>query len=568
MAGAPDESDREKEKFPNFSDLDDTVSHILYGVANEGKGKVAESLLVDIERDLMVQSRECLFKHAVERYKEELRSVNIQESPDLYAKRRTGEKATISLSNDIVDLYVYAGNLVDTFPKAILGNAGKYIEFKRPTAQKTTGELDSVGIQRRLAEMASKLSEQCEQVKTMQKDIESIKESYEKRIKSLEVELGKAKKAVQDIAEMCRPADKKTSDNARTEQVKTRDTNVSVSADTNPHVQGQQLVVKLPELPVSKSCAELTMDIVNDQRKQQKQQSAANPVNTTNGNTCVQTSHKGAPNSSSDTPRQLPVSGQTHTGAPPERPAAMVAHSANSLVEYPVLGSCASPDVLKSYTAAERDGQQWTKVTYAKSRRSPGKQETPLRGANRASPSSPRLRGVKHEKTVTIYAKNIAREDMENDDAVKAKVRKYVKKKRDVRIVSIQVVRNKFCDDTVGCKLCIPANAMDYLLAPGFWPDDVQCREWSRRPPNGRGQRSQRGRQDRRDTRDYSDVDNGERGYATDELSFEFDKQLYDEQHNEWAFGMLDHEHGCEPRDCREEDGDVREHRVDYHEEN
>ena len=135
MAGGPNGADfNERDNFPNFRDLEDTVSHILYGVLHEGRNKVVDVLSVDIERDLLVETRDLLFRHAVERYKGQLREANIHEQPDLSAKRRTGEKAMASLSGDVVDLYLFAGGFVDVFPKAVLGNAGKYIDFKAPVA--------------------------------------------------------------------------------------------------------------------------------------------------------------------------------------------------------------------------------------------------------------------------------------------------------------------------------------------------------------------------------------------------------------------------------------------------
>ena len=116
--------------------MNDTVSHILYGIAKEGKSKVIETLLVDIDKEMLVESRNCLFQHVTERYKEELQQADIQEVPDLYAKRRNGEKAAETLASDCVELYLYARRMVDIFSKAILGNAGKYIEFRRPSQQK------------------------------------------------------------------------------------------------------------------------------------------------------------------------------------------------------------------------------------------------------------------------------------------------------------------------------------------------------------------------------------------------------------------------------------------------
>ena len=155
-----------------------------------------------------------------------------------------------------------------------------------------------------------------------------------------------------------------------------------------------------------------------------------------------------------------------------------------------------------------------------------------------------------------LYAKNIGREEGEQDDEVKARVRKYVQRKRDVRIVSVQVVHNKYCEDTVGCKLCIPVSAVEVLMAPGFWPEDVECREWSRKRPTdngpGRGGRRRRDRED--DARNYDDSaqDYSDRGYTEDRFPL---------RGNDGRLQYGDQDRAL--MDCWRPD-DVREHRVDY----
>ncbi len=73
-----------------------------------------------------------------------------------------------------------------------------------------------------------------------------------------------------------------------------------------------------------------------------------------------------------------------------------------------------------------------------------------------------------------LYARNIAVDDEEYGDDLKARVRKFVKLKQDFRIVSIQVVHNRYCEDTVGCKLCVPVSAMEKR------PENNGSRRWRR----------------------------------------------------------------------------------------
>ena len=169
-----------------------------------------------------------------------------------------------------------------------------------------------------------------------------------------------------------------------------------------------------------------------------------------------------------------------------------------------------------------------------------------------------------------IYAKNIARDDDESDDQVKDRVRKFVRRKRDVRIISIQVVHNKYCEDTVGCKLCIPTSAQEILMAPGFWPEDVECREWSRKrqPRQGYGDRDtgtnwdRSGRHERRQNDGYREVrDHSEfvYRYSRDNHDYPNDDRHYSDEHHVNNQRTRDDE---PPADWWEDD--VREHREAY----
>lgn len=63
---------------------------------------------------------------------------------------------------------------------------------------------------------------------------------------------------------------------------------------------------------------------------------------------------------------------------------------------------------------------------------------------------SPRfLKREKLERTTTIYVRTIARYEDKSDDSIENRMRKYVKGKHPVQMISIQVVYNRFCEDTV-----------------------------------------------------------------------------------------------------------------------
>ena len=71
--------------------------------------------------------------------------------------------------------------------------------------------------------------------------------------------------------------------------------------------------------------------------------------------------------------------------------------------------------------------------------------------------------------------------DEEDTDVVKT-VRSHAVRK-GVRIIHAKVIRNRYCDDVVGCKLLVPKSQVSNLLEDDFWPDNIECRYWLREKP-------------------------------------------------------------------------------------
>lgn len=53
---------------------------------------------MELERDILSETRDITLKHATERYWRQLNDCGIQERPELSVKRRTGEKALENLA--------------------------------------------------------------------------------------------------------------------------------------------------------------------------------------------------------------------------------------------------------------------------------------------------------------------------------------------------------------------------------------------------------------------------------------------------------------------------------------
>ena len=73
--------------------------------------------------------------------------------------------------------------------------------------------------------------------------------------------------------------------------------------------------------------------------------------------------------------------------------------------------------------------------------------------------------------------------DNETEQSITFQVKSYVKRKdknNNIRIMRMNVVRNRYCEDSVGCKIVVPESVSDTLPSENFWPEDIECRVWSR----------------------------------------------------------------------------------------
>ena len=70
-----------------------------------------------------------------------------------------------------------------------------------------------------------------------------------------------------------------------------------------------------------------------------------------------------------------------------------------------------------------------------------------------------------------------------NDDSLKdiaERVRQYGSD-HGIKIIASRVYTNRFSDDTVGCRITIPASHVDDALSHRIWPKEVKCRRWKKR---------------------------------------------------------------------------------------
>ena len=94
-----------------------------------------------------------------------------------------------------------------------------------------------------------------------------------------------------------------------------------------------------------------------------------------------------------------------------------------------------------------------------------------------------KLAGLKAERGTALYVEHIqTMEDDSEEDIIKC-VKDYAEH-GGIRVMSAKVIKNRFCQDVVGCKVFIPEKQIRLACSPSFWPDPVSCRVWEDRVRN------------------------------------------------------------------------------------
>ena len=88
--------------------------------------------------------------------------------------------------------------------------------------------------------------------------------------------------------------------------------------------------------------------------------------------------------------------------------------------------------------------------------------------------------GARREQSIQLYLKDLMLGDQTEDELSKAVIQ--YGKEVNLRIMYTQIVKNRFCQDTVGCKIRVPKSQCELALSIETWPTDITCREWETRP--------------------------------------------------------------------------------------
>ena len=85
-------------------------------------------------------------------------------------------------------------------------------------------------------------------------------------------------------------------------------------------------------------------------------------------------------------------------------------------------------------------------------------------------------------KSTFLYVKNIYQEEGTTDDDIIKQVKSHCSY-YGIRVMSARVIKNRFVDDVVGCKITVPEDQAHLCLRNHFWPKPIECREWQSNRP-------------------------------------------------------------------------------------
>jgi hypothetical protein len=91
---------------------------------------------------------------------------------------------------------------------------------------------------------------------------------------------------------------------------------------------------------------------------------------------------------------------------------------------------------------------------------------------------------VRRENSTLLYLSNVFTEDMNDEDLAKAV--KNHGREIGVRIMTVDIVHNRYCQDVIGCRIRVPHPQVAKTLEFDSWPDEIVCRKWERRPPRNK----------------------------------------------------------------------------------
>ena len=448
-----------------MQDLHGAIQQILHEYDVKSRGEVVESIVNEIDVDVIVQARDYLFELATAKFVERLDNNNM--AVDMQLKIRRGANAVTSYAKDVFELYVYIQDTNGVFPKDILRNGNMLLDITENNANTideatvSTNEqavdknncrvllIEDDIVKENIILLHNLCREQGEQIVDLTKQILQQRINHQNDLKSWTDKLhslieGLAKREYvtlergeeEIIVVFKTPEQQRKSDRpGASEKPPSNAPKKTIENNRGQHVRAKaKQNTDRPDNAVSNMQA-IDRDAINTQR------------------VSVSSDSSDSSESSSDS---VILNTEMHTN-----------HDKRA-------------ENKRTFSSIVQEGD-WQKPKYVQ------RKETRSVNNSKRKNNQPRaLRAAYAGNTSILYIENLEIGFQQNKVEICNDVRKYICDGH-AKVLDIHAVFNRFRKDRCGCKITVPVSDIDMLLEQSFWPRGITCREWEERPRRRRG---------------------------------------------------------------------------------
>ena len=507
---------------PLYGDLHGAVRQILRGVFSRPKSDVIEEIVTEISSEVIEHSREILFDIAKGVYMDQLEAAGLQKGTvklELKHRRQGNNNAKeVAEARDIVDMVLYTCKCTVNFPRDVLNSNSTYIDVEnrsKANSENNGQQGEKPPSSEELVTLVYGLMDRCTKqeraIGKLWEYIFSMEKLNNESLSSLKNDILRVNGLI--VGKQSLNTHGPVAQTLDSQQTKCQATNTYSHSTVDDHNMASTGI----NVGVSDTN---NVDISGDLSSGQRNQAAGS-----NGGPNPGLTGGHSPGSSDDIVQQPDLF--EHTASPITiliaptyeklnvkgdnvkrqavisdiKPSSSHQSSVKSAKDdYPVLPSIIakkgptpyiirhpvhstptpnSRDQLKSNGDIQANNDAgWQQPRYMR------KQDARTRShENRESDNAPQsdtsLTGITQEESVDIYVQHIKRKVGDTLKDISDKVRKYCQSK-GVRVMNARTITNKFCEDSVGCRITVPLRQKDKVFNGGIWPPNIVCRPWER----------------------------------------------------------------------------------------
>ena len=412
--------------------IDDRIQQILAKCTSESKEDVLEELVGDFENEFLLDEREKCFTVAKDRFETVLLNegtLSKGEHLDIILNKRGIKSASKTIAKEIIELFEFIVGYTKIFPKAVVSRQSKMIEL--------TGERDIPNTKCNSVSDRTKITELYNIVKELQDSMSSVLKENRcmgEKINRLEQEVVHLKGLVKILS----TPSKTTISNPGVIPTPQKDNAKPIS------VIGAGGINPVPKQDGYSKASSKTCGYVSQSR-------TLTNIMSDNGADWTTVLHNGKS-----------LSNEVRCNVMAGKQPSVTQHQSEQ-ERWPPLPQARHPEHLAHQQSPPK------RIPAPKAPQSPNVQ--PL-----IKPSGHKLRGVKQEKGVALYLKNI-NIDGDSDQEVGQMVKDHAMVNH-IRIMWFRVIKYRACNDVVGCKIFVPESQEHLALDPSTWPSEISCRRW------------------------------------------------------------------------------------------